>query len=45
VSYIYCVGPNGNFKYHGYYDYDAGAGMNSVSIYNKGKRVIEFKDG
>lgn len=45
VSYIYCIGPDNNYKYYGYYDYDAKAGMNSVSILNKGKRCFEFKDG
>ena len=46
------VGPKSNYKYHGFGNFSAGAGFNSVKVnikltqvYNKGKRTVEFNDG
>ncbi|KAL4463958.1 hypothetical protein ABPG74_005895 [Tetrahymena malaccensis] len=45
VSYFLVVGPSNSYKYYGRYDYDAKAGLNSLSILNKGKRSVIFQDG
>jgi len=45
VSHFYMVGPKNNYKYHGFALFAAGAGINSVSVKNKGKRTVEFADG
>lgn len=45
VSYFLIYGPNKNYRYYGYYNYDAKAGLNSLTILNKGKRYVEFPDG
>ncbi|EGR28111.1 oxysterol binding, putative [Ichthyophthirius multifiliis] len=45
ISYFLIFGPNNSYKYYGRYDYDAKAGLNSLSIYNKGQRSIIFNDG
>jgi hypothetical protein len=45
VSYFYIAGPNKNFKYYGYYLIEAKAGLNSLTLINKGKRTVVFKDG
>jgi len=45
VSHFYMIGPNKNYKYHGFGNFSAGAGFNSVKVYNKGKRTVEFADG
>jgi len=45
VSHFYMVGPKKNYKYHGFGNFSAGAGLNSVKVYNKGKRIVEFPDG
>jgi len=45
VSHFYMIGPKKNYKYHGYTNFSAGAGFNSVKVYNKGKRTVEFQDG
>jgi uncharacterized protein YwgA len=39
------IGPNGNYKFHGYGNFSSSAGLNSLKILNKGKRTYEFKDG
>ena len=39
------IGPNGNYKFHGYGNFSSSAGLNSLKILNKGKRNYEFKDG
>jgi len=33
------------YKFYGYYNYEAKAGLNSLSLKNKGKRFIEFANG
>jgi hypothetical protein len=38
-------GPNKNYKMHGYSQFSSSAGLNSLKLYNKGKRVFEFPDG
>lgn len=45
VSYFLIIGPNKSYRYYGYYCYDAKAGLNSLTILNKGKRWVEFPDG
>lgn len=45
VSYFLVVGPNKLYKYWGYYLVEGRAGLNSVTILNKGRRAIQFKDG
>ncbi len=42
MSYFLLIGPNNIYRYYGYYDYDAKAGLNSLTVINKGKRYIEF---
>jgi hypothetical protein len=39
------IGQNRNFKYYGYYLIEAKAGLNSLTLINKGKRTVKFKDG
>ena len=38
-------GPNKEWYHTGYSSYKSGAGLNSASVKNNGKRRIEFKDG
>ncbi|KAL4483593.1 hypothetical protein ABPG72_016874 [Tetrahymena utriculariae] len=45
VSYFLAEGPNKSYLYSGYYLYEAKAGWNSLTLKNKGKRSIVFKDG
>lgn len=45
ISYFLVVGPSKSYKYYGRYDYDAKAGLNSLTILNKGKRTVVFQDG
>mmetsp|Transcript_25987 Transcript_25987/g.25578 ORF Transcript_25987/g.25578 Transcript_25987/m.25578 type:complete len:305 (-) Transcript_25987:40-954(-) len=45
VSHFYIEGPNKNYVCHGYYNYTAKAGLNSVTITNVGKKVFQFPDG
>lgn len=39
------IGPGEIWKYIGYYAFEANAGLNSMTLTNKGKRWFEFKDG
>ncbi len=39
------LGPNKNYKFHGFSSFASSAGFNSVKLLNKGKRVFEFNDG
>jgi Oxysterol-binding protein len=43
ISQFYIVG-NG-YNIHGYFNYTAKAGMNSITVTNLGKRIYEFYDG
>lgn len=45
VSNHYMIGPNGNYKFHGYCNFGSNAGLNSLKVTNKGKRNYIFKDG
>ena len=45
VSYFYAVGPENSYKFYGYYNYEASASINSLTLKNKGKRQILFADG
>ncbi len=44
ISHYIMYGPNENYKYYGYSHFSSSAGLNSLKVVNKGKRVIEFKD-
>lgn len=39
------VGPGGHYRFSGFYDFDVSPGLNSLTLKNKGKRKVEFKDG
>lgn len=48
------IGPQNSYKFYGYYNYEANAGINSLALKNRGysnfnlylgNRVIQFKDG
>jgi hypothetical protein len=45
ISYFLIVGAGESYRLSGYYDFDISPGLNSLTLKNKGKRVIEFKDG
>ena len=45
ISHFYMIGPNDNYKFYGFCNYVTNAGLNSLKIVNKGKRVYEFNDG
>lgn len=45
VTYFLIIGPNEDYRYYGYYDFEAKAGLNSGMLMNKGKRWIQFKSG
>jgi hypothetical protein len=42
VSYFLLYGPDNNYTCSGYYNIEAKAGLNSLTIINKGKRKITF---
>ncbi len=39
------MGPNNNYRYYGYYDFEAKAGLNSGKLVNRGKRYLELSTG
>jgi len=45
VSHFYMIGPKKEFRYYGFGNYSTGGGLNSMKVYNKGKRWVEFTDG
>ena len=45
ISYFLVYGPDNNYIFYGNYNYESNAGMNSLSLHNKGTRHIKFKDG
>jgi len=45
VSNYLMIGPNNNYKFYGFSNFASSAGLNSLKLNNKGKRVVEFKDG
>ncbi|CAD8208744.1 unnamed protein product [Paramecium octaurelia] len=45
ISYFLTIGPKNSYKFYGYYNYEAKAGVNSLSLRNKGKRFLQFADG
>ena len=45
ISHFYMLGANNNFKLTGYSHFTSGAGLNSLKVYNKGKREFSFPDG
>jgi hypothetical protein len=38
-------GPKDSYRFWGYYLYEANAGLNSLTLTNRGKRSIQFADG
>ncbi|CAD8105315.1 unnamed protein product [Paramecium primaurelia] len=45
VSYFLTIGPKNSYRFYGYYNYEAKAGFNSLSLKNKGKRYLSFPGG
>jgi hypothetical protein len=45
VSNYIMYGPNNTYKFHGFSNFSSNAGLNSLTVRNKGKRIIEFPDG
>lgn len=45
VSYYEIYGPENEWYYSGHSKYSSFPGVNSMVVYNKGKRMIKFKDG
>lgn len=45
ISYFLLVGPENSYRYVGYYAFEANAGLNSMTLTNKGRRWFEFADG
>ena len=39
------MGPEDSYRYTGYYAFEATAGLNSMTLTNKGKRKFEFRNG
>jgi hypothetical protein len=40
ISYFLVIGPRNEYRYYGYYDYEAKAGLNSGKVINTGRRFI-----
>jgi hypothetical protein len=45
ISHYIMYGPKDSFKFSGFSHFTSSAGLNSLKLYNKGKRVIELNDG
>ena len=45
VSYFLVIGPEESYRYTGYYAFQASAGLNSMTLTNKGRRTFQFKNG
>lgn len=45
VSFFLAVGPNNSYRYYGCYDFSANAGLNTISLVNKGFKTYEFPNG
>jgi len=45
ISHYLMIGPNSNYKFHGFSNFVTSAGLNSLKLTNKGKRHFEFNDG
>lgn len=45
ISSYLVYGPKNNYRFGGYYCYEAKAGLNSVTMINKGRRHVKFYDG
>ena len=43
-SHFLLLGPENNYKYHGYVDFTSNAWFNSMTLTNKGTRTVEFKN-
>lgn len=45
ISYFLIVGADESYKFSGMYDFEISPGLNSLTMKNKGKRRVEFRDG
>lgn len=45
VSHFLMYGPDNSYVLHGYSNFSSSAGLNSLKVTNKGKRMVEFSDG
>jgi hypothetical protein len=45
VSHFIMYGPKNSYTYHGYSNFSSNAGLNSLKVLNRGKRLLEFPDG
>ena len=45
ISHYIMYGPNNSYKFHGFSNFSSSAGLNSLRVNNKGRRIIEFPDG
>lgn len=45
ISYFLIIGPQDSYRYIGYYAFEANAGLNSMTLTNKGRRWFQFSDG
>jgi|LauGreDrversion4_2_1035121.scaffolds.fasta_scaffold174336_4 hypothetical protein len=45
VSHFIMYGPNNSYKFHGFSNFSSSAGLNSLKVVNRGKRMVEFPDG
>ena len=45
ISYFLVVGPHESYRYVGYYAFEASAGLNSMTLVNKGRRTFHFNNG
>lgn len=45
ISQYLVYGPNKKYIYSGYSSFSSSAGLNSISVVNKGKRYVKFDDG
>jgi hypothetical protein len=45
ISYFLVIGPKESYRYSGYYAFEASAGLNSMTLNNKGRRSFIFRNG
>lgn len=45
ISYFLAIGPGNKYRYYGSYNFSAHAGLNSMTLVNKGTKTFEFEDG
>lgn len=45
ISYFLVVGPKEEYRFFGYYHFEARPSLNSASLINRGTRTLKFRDG